>query len=233
MFSSLWPSPVTLALGDELVRVHQLRLRDLAALETWARAFCSWEATPSELLRQATAVPDATPRRAALRRAYESAEAATLEWGSPAIQAVIDSQAGRAQILSLATRGQFQGEAALSLVMAATPDQWHELSLAAWAADVLDLASDQIDAEIGVEWPRQEANEGEVQEGLWEVVEATGWSLEVIGDLTLSQWDWVRSAGQGSGGRANPLEPPNGMGWKAFEERIQAPRRRFWAETDQ
>lgn len=65
------------------------------------------------------------------------------------------------------------------------------------------------------------------------MAEATGWTLDELGDLTLSEWAWVRSAGKlDESSYAMPKKPPFGVSRKAFDAAVFEPRRRFWAEVN-
>jgi hypothetical protein len=228
MVPSLWPVARWCELGTRSVRVHPLRLADLAALADWATRDGGM-ADPLAMLADAQAIAEQEARRRALAAAYDAADAAGMPFGDPAVQRVLGSSVGQARIVEAATRGAVDGLEALELVGQIAPGQWAAFDVVAWGADLVELAAAAIDREIGVSWPRGVPGKpGDFGAGLWTVVEATGWTLQTIGELTLSQWDWLRSGGKPGRPLAEPAEPPEGVGWDDFHRAVMGPRAAFW-----
>jgi hypothetical protein len=208
--------------------VAPLTLRDLAELERWARRRLESrdpDATPAILDRAASeADPDA--RRQLLARAYDAAEAGPVDFATPGVAAELGSIEGLAKILELAIRPCPDPDLALALAATLSPREWTRFNRVAWSVDPRVEAERAIDAEIGIEWPTGFREPHAMRASVWRVIEATGWTLAQIAGLTLGQWDQIR---RGAEPDDNRIEPPPGVSWDELEERVQGPRRVFWA----
>jgi hypothetical protein len=109
-----------------------------------------------------------------------------------------------------------------------TPAEWDAFDRIAWNADPWDEAAGAIDAEIGVVLPMPRTERSDWQLGIARLVEVTGWTLETIGGLYLSQWATMLRLG---GKPEHPVVEPKrgeGMTEREMDATVFGPRRAFW-----
>lgn len=228
MLSRAWPGTELVTLAGLEYQAGPYRLRDLADLERWAAG----------RLQMTPPVPaDGPGRRAALAAAYEAAERGCGGLGSPEIGAALASPEGTAVQLWLGLRRHNPGldrADCLELAERVTLDEWDTFARVAWAVHPLDALGEAIDREIGAAMPRRRgpADPAAWGKSLWAVIEATGWTLEQLGELTLPQWDVVRTRGEARHGHCDlsPEDLPPGVPWRLVERDVVRPRSEFWRE---
>jgi len=229
MLSDVFPRPVRLTLAGRVYRVCQLRLRDLAYLEQ----FCRGGGPGSEWLPllRAEALLDTAARHAALRAAYHAAEA-------DVDLSDIHTAEGLTLVLWLALRrGQrFSRAEAVSVAAKLTMADWRIVCRVAWWLDPLDETVAAIDRENEAYWSPDQPGKGDWPELIAAVSLATGWSLDRIGNLTLSQWDAIRRHVAAPEVRqkrrhpiTNPPGPPSGWTMERFVAEVMAKRQRFFS----
>lgn len=225
----LWAEPEFVPLGSSAYAITPFTLRDLAALERWA---CAVLGTPRALLAEALADPDPESRRWILYRAYDRAKDDGPHIEDREAAALFDTAEGVCVQLWLAIRrhrDEFTHEDAISIANEVTAEQWRRFLEIAWHIHPLDQVAAAIDEEISVTFPIRQfpPKPGQWCEAIAKVIEHTGWTLDRIGDLTLAQWQTL-FGGESRHPIASPIRPP---GWtkEDFQERVQAPRKAFWA----
>lgn len=246
--ATLFPVPRPLPIAGRPWYVHPLRLRDLAALESWATLALG---DPFATLAEAQAIPETDARRAALKAVYESIEQSSDFWQSE-LAGLLSTRAGVAEQFRLTLRSgrgrRPSSRLALRLACDVTADEYPAWEAVAWCADPLDAAAAAIDRELGVTWPEGKAVAvdpdrptgwaGSIYTAVAGVAGPHGmtggipWTLDQYGDLTLAQWRWIASGGRPGHPVAEPKEPPPGVPWKAFDRQVMKPRRAFWAEAN-
>jgi len=179
----------------------------------------------------AESIADASDRHAALRAAYDAIEA------GPDLSEV-DSASGLILVLWLSLRrGQrFSRRDAVALANRLTFDEVRLVCRIAWWQDPLDQCAAAIDREIGATWAPSQPEKGDWPKLIAAVALATGWSLDRIGNLTLSQWDVIRrhvAAPEVSQKRRHPIAcpegPPDGWDTERFVAEVMSKRAAFWA----
>jgi hypothetical protein len=226
MFGAFWPQPVPLILGGRAWAFHQFRISDLAYLEGWAR---NASGSPYALTGAAMGLTDDRERADALRASYDAAEATEKGFADPAVSGVLATRAGVVEQLAVSARTEEREELGEALE-GALPGEVDTILAVAWAIPALDFAQTVIDREIGVSLPPKRAwhKAGAWQEGLWKLIEATGYTPEQIGGLYLSQWEIIRSGGQWE--PSDVVSPPDNEACRP----VLTGRKRFWlAAQDQ
>ncbi len=197
--ASLFSRPVAVAIGGTTVLASELRLRDLAALESVVAELC-----PDPLADLDPAAADYPERLKAL---YDGTWPPPI--GSAEADAVLlGSDGGRAAFVLTVCRLQadMNAERALELARADDPPGWSELTRIAFALPRRDLWAEVvrlIDAHLGIEpfaaAPElPEASDEPITwpEAVAETCEAYGLTIDQVGDLTLGQWRALRSGGK-------------------------------------
>mgnify|MGYP000228687340 FL=1 len=108
----------------------------------------------------------------------------------------------------------------LAVVSDLTPDSLAEIRRAAYQSDPLDvlthlmglLGDDEADP-TAFNWAR----------AFVQTIEATGWTFDQIADLTLAQWQALRTGG------VPDRTPPHPVGM-TYAEAAAAQRRKFWGD---
>lgn len=236
--------PVPCELAGRSCLVAPYRLCDLADLEVWAARLVG---TIPQGLRAAVTTPDQPTRRAELRRLYELALAGGIAFGSPDVNAQLDTHAGRTEQLWLTLRTRDPRGGWLRRTRRAwckqlgrdmDRDDWAAWRDVAWQAYPQDAAMRAIDTEIGVIWPTPQPRSGEDLKRHWEgsiyaVMKATGLSFGEIGRLTLYQWDILRSCGEPQKvSSVEPEENPDGIDPDDYDREVLEKRSAFFEETD-
>lgn len=235
MWARFFPAPVWMPLGGMVRPAMPLRLRDLGTLEAFASEACG---TPQTKLAEAVAIADPIERRAALRAAYDLAEAGGASLFSDEARTALFSGAGLSFQLYLSLRKKIKGltrENALAIAAQVEMEQWGPFLDVAWNADPLTSAALAIDQEIGVpQWySARRGDPKDLAKTIKGVIEDTGWTLDQIGKLYLTQWDaLMRGEDYETPVASDPHKPPEGWGLDEFREKVRIPRRQFWQEGE-
>ena len=232
MLAALWPEPCVREIAGRAWAFGEFTLRDLAEMERWATG--GGTARHWAELEAAAAIVDQAERQARLKTLYDSAESGLESFGSAGIAAKLDTPEGLVVQLRLSLAHVHHGitpdEVLEEVALPMTEADWAWFGRVAWALDPLDATAAEIDREIGVHFvqarPRKVASWPQL---VRQLARRTGWTLEQIGDLTLSQWDalWTPAKGK-SHPVAEPERPPEGWSWERYDAEISVPRERFW-----
>ncbi|MGE4196030.1 MAG: hypothetical protein AB7G11_02755 [Phycisphaerales bacterium] len=182
-------------------------MRDLAYLEAWATGgvaafWCRVET--------AQASPDPDQRRQAFRDLYAEAEAAQDAFGSDALRKLMGSFAGMTVQLWLSLRQRRQPALdrrrarqadVVALADTLTEPEWQLVDRVIWARDPLDALARLIDAELDIAFtPRPEIPfPGGWSKSVMNLISDTGWTLEQVGRITMSQLGEFAWMGEGEG----------------------------------
>ena len=201
MLSFILPRPHRLELGGAVWLVSQLRLRDVAYLESvrvdpLALLWCG--------LEDAKAIEDRETRHDALRAIYDQAEQLSLgntpidQGDTTVIEAWLSLSREPQPALDGATMTLADTETLLSTM--SVPEIRVLLSLA-WSLDPLDMIQAAIDAEIGVALKpfRPRPPNGGWSKAVLSIAESLGWTLAEVADLTIGQWKQLSWLGEGKG----------------------------------
>jgi hypothetical protein len=194
-----------------------------------ARARARTTQSPTALLDAASIEPDAARKGRLLAQAYDAADADELDLASPEVMAEVGSAEGLAQLLLMAVTPTPSPDDALALAVLLSPSEWARVNRAAWGTRPRDEAERAIDQLIGVTWPVGVREPHAMGKAVWTVAEATGWTVNEIGAMTLSQWNVARSGGEPP---SEGFDPPTGVSWREMEGAVLRPRERFWAEIE-
>ena len=215
LFPQHWP----IKLGGTVYSVPPLRLRDVAKFQAWLAVFkpCPLEVVQPELEQLADG-----DRRERLAQIYLDCEQWPIRYGTPEAARAFSTRIGCEYWLTIVF------ERAIPRPMPATiADLVTELSAEDWTKLTrLVYELDPLDAIVGMFEPQAAVEESiNWAEAIADVVEATGWTIEQIGDLTLSQWHTIRTGGKAERGQ---LEALPGETWQETSER----RRRLFYGDD-
>ncbi len=200
------PVPIRLAGVDYLAR--QLRLKDIAAIQEWI-ALAS--PCPAAQYRPIWEALDGEDRQKVAARAYLAAEHWPPEVATPDGDAVLlyQFEDGRRHGVELLLRivldanPGIDNELIASLATSITLSEFSELTSIAYGVDILDELAALIDLPPDERGPREATNWGKIA---WDIIEATGYTFDQIGDLYLSQMKILRSGGEHARGHI-PMRP--------------------------
>jgi hypothetical protein len=218
-----FPQPQPILLAGRLRFALPLRLKDLATFEALAAAgagdpFAGCEAE------------DAATRRAALRRAWDAAEAGFCAWGSQAVHATLyGTEEGLATLVAVVLRPEsLTRDGAAELARVLTAEEWHRLDAVAFGSDPLAEAQRRIYAELGI----TEAIGGPGEGVPWPVAVAELCAMlhitpDQAGELTLPQVRLLRS-----GGKSEPPRPEKPREWTSerYRRDVLWGLEKFWRE---
>ena len=221
-----WPAPVWLPLGGALRPVMPLRLRDLGTIEAHAAAMLGH---PHERLAAALALATPAERHEALRGVYLDAKAGKPLLFDPSLAGLLRLPELIELQLRLAIHGT-KRKTTRRWLAKATPDEVAVALEVAWAADPVETVAHAIDREMGVpDWyepkPR---NPRSLAKCLSSVVEWSGWTLEEIGDLYLTQWDHLLRGDDYQRPVAEEERKPAGWTRERFKAEVLDRRAEFW-----
>jgi len=220
----LFSRPVGVLLGqpETVYLVSPLRPVDLADLESLA--FATWQ-NPVETL---PATDENTPEhRHALRKALDAAEAGPPAW-SDTNNPELSTASAMALLRAVMRNHPGMTEEALQiLAMQLTATQWQRIYRVAWGVDPARELIQRIDRLIG--FPPDPPDGVPWAQAIASLAESTGWTLEVIGQLSLASINLLRNGGK-------PVDP-----WDSGPEMpiselptqpdgLQAAREKFFSE---
>ena len=195
MLRILFSRPVGVMLGqpERAYLLSALRPIDLADLESLC--YASWP-NPAESLPEILA--DSPEARQGLREAMDAAEAGPPTWSTTA-----DPQLASATTLVF-LKAVFRAHDGVTeddlrtLASQLTHKQWARIYRVAWGADPAREILTRIDTLIG--FPPEPSDGVPWAQAIADLVEQTGWTLDVIGQLSLPAINCLRNGGK-------PLDP--------------------------
>ena len=190
----LFARPVGLMLGtpEQAFLASPLRPVDLADLE--ALAFANWS-NPAESLPDKDV--DTPEHRQALRDALDLAEA-----GPPPWRTTDNHQLASVTTLvflrAVLRAHELTNDDLVALARTLTPKQWQRLYRVAWGVDPVREIVQRIDTFLG--FPPDAGDGVPWGRAIAELIEQTGWTLEVIGQIPLPALNLLRNGGK-------PIDP--------------------------
>jgi hypothetical protein len=225
-----YPQPVEVVIAGRAFLVGEARVRDLVAIQ----AFIDRRARrPLEEVRGKLDGMTDEERGEALWGVYDALAADPPVWGNQAGWDIMDCAEGLRLIYSVVLRQcqpDLTAEEIELVALRATPEEffamdreWRRREPAEEVADMLDLPADEDSGGLPIPWTQAIA----------EVVELTGWTLEYIYNLHMSQITMIRTGGKRS--EVGIKVAPKGGGlkevvrfmrarWKAWKERREGNR---------
>mgnify|MGYP000090023875 CR=1 FL=1 len=214
------PFPVAVTAGGARRLVWPLRLRDFASLQAWlkTRVPCPLDAALEEIDSKGL---QGRARQRRLAEAFEACEVWPPRQGSDAGDALLGSADGVIYFLTVvADRSKWSEADLLAVVSDLTPDSLASIRRAAYQSDPLDtltvlmelLPDDEADP-AAFNWAR----------AFVQTIDRTGWTFDQVADLTLAQWQALRTGG------VPDRTPPHPVGM-TYQEAAAAQRRKFWGD---